>query len=131
MEWKNKIDQFRATPPPLVWDEIEKEISQNEQSFYNYAATPPENSWNEISAKLMWPQDHRMRAVRKLFRPVLRYAAMIAFMALIGTIIFNKPFRNAVIETFQGPGMKASLIDTPHVNKNDTSTNDVRHTQFP
>jgi len=130
MEWKNKIDQFQADPPPLAWEAIENELRLDEQAVYNYAGIPPTESWNEIAAKLA-PLATQKPTASQRFWPVLRYAAMIAFIALIGTTILNKPFRNIMIETFQGPGMKASLSDTPHAIKNDTSANKKHHTQLP
>lgn len=130
MEWKNKINQFQADPPPLAWDAIEKELRLDEHSLHNYTFIPPAGSWDEISSRLM-PLVSQRPTVFQRIQPVFRYAAMIAFLALIGTTILNKPFRNSMIETFQGPGMKASLSDSPHAIKNDTSTNKKHHIHLP
>ncbi len=123
MEWKNKIDQFQADPPPLAWDEIEKELRLDEYALYNYAGIPPLDSWNVISSKIAKPRESTQPAVFQLIRPLMRYAAILGFMALVGTIILNKPFRHAVLETFQGPGIKAALSDSQHAHKKDTSSN--------
>jgi hypothetical protein len=130
MEWKNKINQFELDPPPLAWKTIENELHLDEGRLYNYAACPPEGVWDEISAHLL-PIGPQKTSVFRGGWHLLRYAAMVAFLVLMGTTILNKPFRNALFETVQGPGMKASLNDTPHAVKNDTSTNKKHHSHLP
>lgn len=125
MEWNKKIAQFQNDPPPLAWGEIEIELLKHQDSVYNFRGSPPENSWDEITTKLTLPEKDAPVVSFRNFRSILRYAAILVFVALIGTTIINTPFRNAVIESFRGPGMKASLADTIHNKKNDSSSKRV------
>ena len=52
MEWKNKLAEYQAVPPPTAWDEIEETLQQDGNSLYHHAASPPADSWESISSKL-------------------------------------------------------------------------------
>ena len=125
MEWTKKLADHQASPPPSAWNEIEKTLRQDGNSLYHHAVPPPVDSWEAISTKLSLTKNtDRSRASRWL-RPILRYAAMIVFMALATTTLINNTWRNALVESIQGPGIKASLTDTPQMLIKDSSKNKI------
>ena len=131
MEWNKKLAEYQATPPPTAWDEIEETLQQDGNSLYHHAASPPAEGWESISSKLsLTAYNHAPRAFHWL-RPALRYAAMIAFLALLTTAMINNSFRHALIESIQGTGIKAALTDTQHILIKDSSKNKILVKQIP
>lgn len=131
MEWKKKLAQYQAAPPPNAWNEIEKTLQQDGDSLYHHSAVPPNESWEAISTKLSSLENNRPSMAISWLRPALRYAAMIAFLAIAITTLVNNSFRNALIESIQGPGIKAALTDTPYIIKIDTGKNKIQVKQIP
>ena len=126
MEWKHKLAEYQAAPPPTAWDEIEKTIRQDENFLFHHSAVPPNESWEAISTKLSSLENNPPSLAFNWMRPALRYAAMIAFLALATTTLINNSFRNALIESIQGPGIKAALTDTPPIIKIDSGKNKIQ-----
>jgi hypothetical protein len=131
MEWKNKLAEYQAVPPPNAWNEIEKTLQQDGDSLYHHSVVPPNESWETISTKLSSLENNRPSMAINWLRPALRYAAMIAFLAIAITTLVNNSFRNALIESIQGPGIKAALTDTPYIIKIDTGKNKIQVKQIP
>jgi len=131
MEWTKKLGEYQATPPPPAWNEIEKILQQQGNSLYNHSAPPPNESWDAISTKLSSIENNHPTSAFNWLRPALRHAAMIAFLALATATLINKSFRNALIESIQGPGIKAALTDTQHVSNIDSSKNKIQVKQIP
>ena len=131
MEWNKKLAEYQATPPPTAWNEIEETLHQDGNSLYHHAVTPPTDSWETISSKLALTENSHAPLTIHWLRPALRYAAMIAFLALATATLINKSFRNALIESIQGPGIKAALTDTQHVSNIDSSKNKIQVKQIP
>ena len=130
MEWTKKIVAYQADPPSHAWNEIEKALEQDENSLHNHAVMPPNDSWEAISARLSSTADVPSDRVRSWLRPVFRYAAIILFMAFATTTLISSSFRNALMESIQGPGMKAALSDTQQLIKKDTSKNRLQEKQI-
>jgi hypothetical protein len=126
MEWNKKLAEYQATPPPPAWNEIENTLRQDKSSLYHHTAVPPNESWEAISTKLSSLENKQSSPSFNWLRPALRYAAMIAFLALATTTLINSSFRNALIETIQGPGIKAALSDTPQIIHLDSNKNKIR-----
>jgi hypothetical protein len=126
MEWNKKLADYQATPPPRAWNEIEKTLQQDGSSLYHHTAVPPNESWEAISTKLSSLQNKQPSPAFNWLRPALRYAAMIAFLALATTTLINSSFRNALIESIQGPGIKAALSDTQKIIHLDSNKNKIR-----
>jgi hypothetical protein len=126
MEWNKKLADYQATPPPPAWNEIEKTLQQDGSSLYHHTAVPPNESWEAISTKLSSLQNKQLFPAFNWLRPALRYAAMIAFLALATTTLINSSFRNALIESIQGPGIKAALSDTQKIIHLDSNKNKIR-----
>jgi hypothetical protein len=131
MEWNRKLADYQATPPPPAWNEIEKTLQQDGSSLYHHTAVPPNESWEAISTKLSSLENKQPSTAFNWLRPALRYAAMIAFLALATTTLINSSFRNALIETIQGPGIKAALSDTPQIIHLDSNKNKIRIKPLP
>lgn len=131
MEWKKKLAEYQATPPPPAWSEVEKILRQEENSVYHHSAVPPNESWEEISAKLSSLENNPPSIAFNWLRPALRYAAMLAFLAIAITTLVNNSFRNALIESIQGPGIKAALTDTPYIINIDSGKNKIQVKQIP
>lgn len=131
MEWKKKLAEYQATPPPPTWSEVEKILRQEENSVYHHSAVPPNESWEEISAKLSSLENNPPSIAFNWLRPALRYAAMLAFLAIAITTLVNNSFRNALIESIQGPGIKAALTDTPYIINIDSGKNKIQVKQIP
>lgn len=130
MEWNKKLADYQATPPPPAWNEIEKTLQQEGSSLYHHKAVPPNESWEAISTKLSSLENTHQSPSLKWLRPALRYAAMIAFLALATTTLINSSFRNALIESIQGPGIKAALTDTPQIMHLDSNKNKIQIKQI-
>lgn len=130
MEWKKKLAEYQATPPPPAWSEVEKILHQDEKSVYHHSAVPPNESWEAISTKLTSLENNHPSMAFNWLRTALRYAAMIAFMALATATLVNNSFRNALIESIQGTGIKAALTDTPHIIKIDSGKNKIQVKQL-
>lgn len=130
MEWTKKIVEYQADPPSHAWHEIEKALDQDGNSLYNHAVMPPSESWEAIAAKLSSHTDASSDKVQSWLRPLFRYAAIILFLAFATTTLINSSFRNALIESIQGPGMKAALTDTQQLIKKDTSKNRLQEKQI-
>ncbi|MFM2232059.1 MAG: hypothetical protein RJB31_760 [Bacteroidota bacterium] len=126
MEWNKKLAEYQATPPPPAWNEIENTLRQDKSSLYHHTAVPPNESWEAISTKLSSLEKKQSSPSFNWLRPALRYAAMIAFLALATTTLINSSFRNALIETIQGPGIKAALSDTPQIIHLDSNKNKIQ-----
>ena len=131
MEWNKKLAEYQATPPPPAWNEIENTLRQDESSLYHHTAVPPNESWEAISTKLSSSKNKQPAPVFNLLRSALRYAAMIAFLALATTTLINSSFRNALIESIQGPGTKAALSDTQKIIHLDSNKNKIRIKPLP
>lgn len=131
MEWNKKLAEYQATPPPPTWNEIENTLRQDESSLYNHTAVPPNESWEAISTKLSSLENMQSSPSFNWLRPALRYAAMIAFLVLATTTLINSSFRNALIETIQGPGIKAALSDTPQIIHLDSNKNKIQIKPLP
>lgn len=131
MEWKNKLAEYQAAPPPLAWNEIEKTIRHHGNSLYDHSAVPPNESWENISTKLSSLEKNHSSPAFHWLRSAMRYAAMIAFLALATTTLINNSFRNALIESIQGPGIKAALTDTPLIIHLDSNKNKIQVKQIP
>ena len=125
MEWTKKLANHQASPPPSAWNEIEKTLRQDGNSLYHHAAPPPIDSWEAISTKLSLTENSDTSRAFRWLRPALRYAAMIVFIALATTTLINNTWRNALVESIQGPGIKASLTDTPQMLIKDSSKNKI------
>jgi hypothetical protein len=125
MEWNKKLAEYQATPPPTAWNEIEETLQQDGSSLYHHAVPPPTDSWENISSKLSLTENSRAPRTNHWLRPALRYAAMIAFLALATTAMINNSFRNALIESIQGTGIKAALTDTQHILIKDSSKHKI------
>ena len=125
MEWTKKLGEYQAAPPPPAWNEIEKILQQQGNSLYNHSAPPPNDSWDAISTKLSSIENNHPTSAFNWLRPALRYAAMIVFIALATTTLINNTWRNALVESIQGPGIKASLTDTPQMLIKDSSKNKI------
>lgn len=130
MEWNKKLTEYKESPPPLAWKEIEKTLLQDENFLFHHSAVPPNESWEAISTKLSSLEKNRPSLAFNWLRPALRYAAMIAFLALATTTLINSSFRNALIESIQGKGIKAALTDTPHIIKIDSGKNKIQFKQI-
>jgi hypothetical protein len=50
---------------------------------------------------------------------------MVVFIALATTTLINNTWRNALVESIQGPGIKAALTDTPQMLIKDSSKNKI------
>jgi hypothetical protein len=131
MEWTKKLAEYQAAPPAPAWNEIEKTLQHQGNSLYHHAVPPPNDSWEAISTKLSSTEKRRLSPTFNWLRPALRYAAMIAFLALATTSLVNNSFRNALMESIQGTGIKAALTDTPHVLNTDSSNNKIQVKQIP
>ena len=131
MEWNKKLAEYQATPPPPAWTEIEKTLHQEGSSLYHHTAVPPNESWEASSTKLSSLETNPESPSLKWLRPALRYAAMIAFLALATTTMINSSFRNALIESIQGPGIKAALSDSPQNIHLDSNKNKIQVKQKP
>ena len=131
MEWKNKLAEYRAVPPPTAWDDIEKALLQDGNSLYHHSVVPPNESWEAISTKLSSLENNHPTPTFNWLRPAMRYAAMISFLALATTTLVNNSFRNALIESIQGSGIKAALTDTPHIINIDSVKNKIQVKQIP
>ena len=131
MEWTKKLADHQASPPPSAWNEIEKILQQQGNSLYNHSAPPPNDSWDAISTKLSSFENNHPTSAFNWLRPALRYAAMIAFLALATTAMINNSFRNALIESIQGTGIKAALSDTQHILIKDSSKHKIMVKQLP
>ena len=125
MEWTKKLGEYQAAPPPPAWNEIEKILQQQGNSLYNHSAPPPNDSWDAISTKLSSIENNHPTSAFNWLRPALRYAAMIVFIALATTTLINNTWRNALVESIQGPGIKAALTDTPQMLIKDSSKNKI------
>ena len=79
MEWNKKLAEYQATPPPPAWNEIENTLRQDKSSLYHHTAVPPNESWEAISTKLSSIENSQPSPAFNWLRPVLRYAAMVAF----------------------------------------------------
>jgi len=130
MDWTKKLADYHAAPPPPAWNEIEKKLQENGNSLYHHEAPPPNESWEAISTKLSTTENNPSFLAFTWLRPALRYAAMIAFLALATTTLINNSFRNALIESIQGPGIKAALSDTPQILIKDSSKNKIQVKQI-
>jgi hypothetical protein len=131
MEWKKKLAEYQATPPPTAWNEIEETLLQDGNSLYHHAVSPPTDSWENISSKLSLTENNHAPRAFHWPRTALRYAAMIAFLALATTAMINNSFRNALIESIQGTGIKAALSDTQHILIKDSSKHKIMVKQLP
>jgi hypothetical protein len=131
MEWEKKLAEYQATPPPTAWNEIEETLLQDGNSLYHHAVSPPTDSWESISSKLSLTENNHAPRVFHWPRTALRYAAMIAFLALATTAMINNSFRNALIESIQGTGIKAALSDTQHILIKDSSKHKIMVKQLP
>lgn len=131
MEWNKKLAEYQATPPPTAWNEIEETLQQDGSSLYHHAVPPPTDSWETISSKLSLTENSHAPLTFHWLRPALRYAAMIAFLALATTAMINNSFRNALIESIQGTGIKAALTDTQHILIKDSSKQKIMFKQIP
>lgn len=131
MEWNKKLAEYQATPPPPAWNEIENTLRQDKSSLYHHTAVPPNESWEAISTKLSSLENMQSSPSFNWLRPALRYAAMIAFLVLATTTLINSSFRNALIETIQGPGIKAALSDTPQIIHLDSNKNKIQIKPLP
>ena len=131
MEWEKKLAEYQATPPPTAWNEIEETLLQDGNSFYHHAVSPPTDSWENISSKLSLTENNHAPRAFHWPRMALRYAAMIAFLALATTAMINNSFRNALIESIQGTGIKAALSDTQHILIKDSSKHKIMVKQLP
>ena len=131
MEWTKKLAEYQATPPPPAWNEIEKTLQQQGNGLYNHATPPPNDSWEAISTKLSAIENKHSTPAFIWLRPALRYAAMIVFLAFTTTILINNSFRNALIESIQGPGIKAALTDTPQVLSKDSVNKKFKTSNYP
>lgn len=131
MEWKNKLAEYQVSPPPPAWDEIQETLSKHGNSLYHHSTVPPNESWEAISNKLASLENNHPSLAFNWLKPALRYAAMIAFLALATTILVNNSFRNALIESIQGTGIKAALKDTPQTFKIDSGKNKIQVKQIP
>lgn len=130
MEWTKKLAEYQAAPPPPAWNEVENILQQQGNSLYHHTTTPPNDSWEAISTKLSATQNNHSSQAFNWLRPALRYAAIIAFLAMATTTLVNNSFRNALIESLQGPGIKAALTDTPQVLSKDSSKNKIQVKQI-
>jgi len=131
MEWEKKLAEYQATPPPTAWNEIEETLLQDGNSLYHHAVSPPTDSWENISSKLSLTENNNAPRAFHWPRTALRYAAMIAFLALATTAMINNSFRNALIESIQGTGIKAALSDTQHILIKDSSKHKIMVKQLP
>jgi hypothetical protein len=131
MEWKNTLAEYQAAPPPNAWNEIEKTLQQDGDSLYHHSAIPPNESWEAISTKLSSRENNHPSRTINWLRPALRYAAMVSFLAIAITTVVNNSFRNALIESIQGPGIKAALTDTPYIINIDSGKNKIQVKQIP
>jgi hypothetical protein len=131
MEWEKKLAEYQATPPPTAWNEIEETLLQDGNSLYHHAVSPPTDSWENISSKLSLTENNHAPRAFHWPRTALRYAAMIAFLALATTAMINNSFRNALIESIQGTGIKAALSDTQHILIKDSSKHKIMVKQLP
>ena len=131
MEWKKKLAEYQATPPPTAWNEIEETLLQDGNSLYHHAVSPPTDSWENILSKLSLTENNHAPRAFHWPRTALRYAAMIAFLALATTAMINNSFRNALIESIQGTGIKAALSDTQHILIKDSSKHKIMVKQLP
>ena len=125
MEWTKKLADYQTAPPANAWDEIEKTLHHQGNSLYHHAVPPPNVSWDAISSKLSLTENSHAPLTFHWLRPALRYAAMIAFLALATTAMINNSFRNALIESIQGTGIKAALTDTQHILIKDSSKHKI------
>jgi len=131
MEWNKKLAEYQATPPPTAWNEIEETLLEDGNSLYHHAVSPPTDSWENISSKLSLTENNHAPRAFHWPRTALRYAAMIAFLALATTAMINNSFRNALIESIQGTGIKAALSDTQHILIKDSSKHKIMVKQLP
>jgi len=123
---QKKLADHQASPPPSAWNEIEKTLRQDGNSLYQHAVPPPIDSWEAIATKLCLTENTDTSRAFRWLRPALRYAAMVVFIALATTTLINNTWRNALVESIQGPGIKAALTDTPQMLIKDSSKNKIQ-----
>jgi len=102
MEWNKKIKEglqnFEVTPPEQSWDEISKELNKNQ------ANTIPIRS--NYATAVSW----------------IRYAAAAIVIGFIAMVSFNEPFQNSIKDALQGPGTKATVVESTLSLSNDSLT---------
>jgi hypothetical protein len=112
MEWNKKIKEglqdFEVSPPKQSWDAISKELKRNQgntiQIGPNYATAA---SW-------------------------IRYTAAAIVIGVIMLASFNGPFQNSIKDALQGPGSKATVVESkPSISNDSLTMKDSTKKQFP
>ena len=102
MEWNKKIKEglqdFEAAAPEQSWDAISKELNKNQ------ANTTPIRS--NYATAVSW----------------IRYAAAAIVIGFIAMVSFNEPFQNSIKDALQGPGTKATVVESSLSLPNDSLT---------
>lgn len=80
----------------------------------DFAVPPPEQSWDAISKELKKDQENTipMKSNYATAAGRIRYAAAAIVMGIIALASFNEPFRDSLKAALQGPGTKATVVET-------------------
>lgn len=83
---QNKLQQFSAEPPEMVWEKIADALDANQNfSFrlHQYKEDPPVTTWNKIEKALPRVTPAKVASFTTRFRKTLRYAAAACFLAAV------------------------------------------------
>ncbi len=105
------VRQYEETPPAAVWGKIASALDEMADpvafpsAVYNYEVTPPATAWEKIKTGL--DEGETAQPVRRIFGPLLRYAAAAAVVAAVAfgafRIFDKKPAEDQLSSTTNNP----------------------------
>lgn len=111
--WKDRLFDYKADPPPSAWEAIAAGLDKGETSFpkklYNYEAQPPATAWQAIEAQLPATRGAKVVPMRS---KMLRYAAAAVVLLAIASIAYFTTLTKSNNETAVATTIDNSLLST-------------------
>ena len=112
--WKDKLFDYKADPPPSAWDAIAAGLDKEKISFpeklYNYAEQPPATAWEAIATQLPVAGGAKVVPMRS---KMLRFAAAAVLLLTIAGIAYFTSISNSTTETADNTSINNSVLSTP------------------
>ena len=112
--WKDRLFDYKADPPPSAWDAIAAGLDAQKiafpQKLYNYEAQPPATAWQAIESQLPAAEGAKIVPMRS---KMLRYAVAAVLLLAIASIAYFTTLTKSNNETAASTIDNSLLSTTP------------------
>jgi hypothetical protein len=135
MQWQKELYQYQEIPPPHCWQEVQKQMTEEPimlgAMLHEASETPPASVWDAIERDIRTASKPAPAPVRAFKRPYLSYAAAVAGLLLLGSLLLYVANQRSTAIDMKDLAAGISLADSQKQQKeSDTaSTNNPAPTE--